>query len=167
MNRIFEAVRKTVFWFSIVSMAIMLAIIFLSVGTRYLFRFTFDWAEELARYLFVWAVFLGSALMMGENGHLVVGFIPNKLKGSKAGTVLEAFAKLSGFVFVLILGTQGWKMTTMMMFQTSPGLNIPMGIVYSVIPLSSILMLMYMVRDALEFLRGSSRPRESSAGEGD
>ncbi len=167
MKKVFKVVRTVVYWFSIASMAVMLAVIFLSVCTRYILHFTFDWAEELARYLFVWAVFLGSALIMGENGHLAVELVTNKLKGGKAGTILEAFVKLCGFAFVLLIGIQGWKMTTMMMFQTSPGLNIPMGVVYAVIPLSSCLMLMYLISDTVGFLRKSLAKPVSTTKEGD
>jgi TRAP-type C4-dicarboxylate transport system permease small subunit len=158
---LFKAVRTVLYWFSIVSMALMLVIIFISVCTRYIAHFTFDWAEELARYLFVWATFLGSALIMGENGHLAVELLSNKFKGRPFGVFLEAFVKLCSFVFVILIGVQGLKMTTMMMFQTSPGLNIPMGLVYAVIPLSSVLMLMYLTRDTFAFVKRGGKPVES------
>jgi TRAP-type transport system small permease protein len=167
VNKLFQSVRTVIYWFSIISMGVMLAIIFFSVCSRYLFHFTFDWAEELARYLFVWAVFLGSALIMGENGHLAVELLSNKFKGKPLGNILEGFTKLCGFLFVALIGVQGWKMTTMMMFQTSPGLSIPMGVVYAVIPLSSCLMLLYLIRDTARYvkrLRAKSAAADAAKG---
>jgi len=148
-----KGLRTVLYWFSVVAMAIMLAVTFFSVISRYIFSFTFEWAEELSRFLFVWSVFLGSALIMGDNGHLAVEFLPNKFKGSAAGLVLEFFIKLCSYVFIVILLIQGYKMTSMMMFQTSPGMGIPMGIIYSVIPLSSILMILYTIQDSIAFIR--------------
>jgi TRAP-type transport system small permease protein len=162
VNTVLKSVRTVIYWFSIIAMGVMLAIIFFSVGSRFFFHFTFDWAEELARYLFVWAVFLGSALIMGENGHLAVELLSNKFKGKPLGNILEGFAKLCGFLFVILVGTQGWKMTTMMMFQTSPGLNIPMGVVYAVIPFSSCLMLLYLIRDTARYI-GRLRAKPAAA----
>jgi len=153
MQSLLKILRTVLYWFSVVAMAIMLAVTFFSVISRYVFSFTFDWAEELSRFLFVWSVFLGSALIMGANGHLAVEFLPHKLKGSAAGLVLEFFIKLCSYVFILILLTQGYKMTSMMMFQTSPGMGIPMGIIYAVIPISSILMILYAIQDSLVFIR--------------
>jgi len=153
MNSLLKGLRTVLYWFSVTAMSIMLAVTFFSVISRYFFSFTFDWAEELSRFLFVWSVFLGSALIMGENGHLAVEFLPNKLKGSAAGLVVEFIIKLCSYAIILILLTQGFKMTRMMMFQTSPGMGIPMGIIYAVIPLSSILMVLYTIQDTFAFVR--------------
>ncbi len=153
MKSLLKGLRTVLYWFSVAAMSIMLAVTFFSVISRYAFSFTFDWAEELSRFLFVWSVFLGSALIMGENGHLAVEFLPNKLKGSVPGLVVEFFIKLCSYVFIVILLIQGYKMTRMMMFQTSPGMGIPMGVIYAVIPLSSILMILYTIQDSVTFIR--------------
>lgn len=153
MQALLKGLRTILYWFSVVAMAIMLAVTFFSVISRYVFSFTFEWAEELSRFLFVWSVFLGSALIMGENGHLAVEFLPNKLKGKTAGLFVEFFIKMCSYIFIIILLTQGFKMTRMMMFQTSPGMGIPMGIIYSVIPVSSILMILYTIQDSIAFVR--------------
>ncbi len=153
MQSLLKGLRTVLYWFSVVAMAIMLAVTFFSVISRYIFSFTFEWAEELSRFLFVWSVFLGSALIMGENGHLAVEFLPNKLKGKVAGLFVELFIKICSYIFIFILLTQGFKMTRMMMFQTSPGMGIPMGIIYSVIPLSSFLMILYTIQDSIAFIR--------------
>lgn len=153
MNKIFLALRSALYWVSVAAMALMLVIIACQVFTRYLLGYSAEWAEEAARYLFVWSVFIGSALIMGESGHLSVELISRKLKGTRPGIVLEFFIKVCSYVFILILLTQGLKMTQTMMFQMSPGLDIPMGTVYAIIPFSSLLMLFYLIRDTGRFLR--------------
>jgi TRAP-type C4-dicarboxylate transport system permease small subunit len=157
MSKLLNGVRSVLYWISVASMGTMLALIFAQVVTRYAFHYTWEGGEELARYLFVWTVYLGAALIMGEGGHLAVEFLPNKLKGTKAGFILRLFIQAMGYVFVVHLFTQGSKMTTMMMFQTSPALNIPMGIIYAVIPLSAVLLLLYMIRDTAAFLAGNRK----------
>jgi len=153
MNKIFVALRTALYWVSVVAMALMLLIISTQVLTRYLFGYSAEWAEEAARYLFVWSVFIGGALIMGENGHLAVEFLINRWKGKKIGVLLELFIKLCGYIFILILLTQGYKMAGTMMFQRSPGLDLPMGIVYAIIPFSSLLMLFYLIRDTARFFK--------------
>ena len=64
MERLFNSLKKVLYWVSVVAMGVMLLLIFMQVITRYFFGYTFEWSEELARFLFVWVVFLGSALLM-------------------------------------------------------------------------------------------------------
>jgi len=153
MNKILtillDRTRKILYYLSVFSIALMLVIIFLQVISRYLFNHSFEWSEELARFLFVWVVFIGSALIIGDKGHLAVKLLSVKLKGKIASTVLNVIIELCSLVFILILITQGGKMTKTMMFQTSPALGIPMGYVYSIIPISGVLMLLYFIKNIL------------------
>ena len=59
-----------------------------------------------------------------------------------------------------ILLTQGTKMAQVMSFQTSPGLEISMSYIYAVIPISGSLMLLYLIRDTLRFLKGEDVKNE-------
>lgn len=152
MDKLLKGVRAVLYGFSVAAMSVMLVIIFAQVVTRYFFSYTPEWSEELARFLFVWVVFLGSALIMGEGGHLAVQFLPNKFKGTRFGFFLDVLINLAGYAFIILLLTQGWKMTSIMTFQRAPGLDLPMSWVYAVIPASSILMLLYLVRDTARIL---------------
>ncbi len=153
MNTLLKKVRSVLYWISVVAMTIMLLLIFSQVITRYFFGITYEWSEELARFLFVWVVFLGSALIMGESGHLAVPRLPNKLKGTRAGQLLDCFINLCSYAFILLLLTQGAKMTEIMTFQRSPGLSISMSTVYVIIPISAFLMLLYLFRDTINIFK--------------
>jgi len=156
MDKLLKGVRSILYGFSVVAMSVMLVIIFAQVVTRYLFNYTPEWSEELARFLFVWVVFLGSALIMGESGHLAVQFLPDKFKGKAFGTILDVIINVCGYVFIILLLTQGWKMTSIMTFQRAPGLDIPMSWVYVIIPVSCVLMLLYLFRETLRIFRNIS-----------
>ncbi len=156
MDKLLKGVRSVLYGFSVVAMSVMLVIIFAQVVTRYLFNYTPEWSEELARFLFVWVVFLGSALIMGESGHLAVQFLPDKFKGTVFGTILDVVINICGYVFIGLLLTQGWKMTSIMTFQRAPGLDIPMSWVYVIIPVSCVLMLLYLFRETLRIFRNIS-----------
>ena len=150
MENILNSVRKSLYWISVVSMMIMLLIIFFQVITRYIFGHSFEWSEEIARFLFVWVVFLGSALIMGESGHLAVRMLPERFKDTTAGFVLEIFINFCSYVFILMLIVQGSKMTSTMTFQTAPALGISMSWVYCIIPISGFLMLLYLIKDTIK-----------------
>jgi len=160
MELLFKTLRKILYGISVVAMLLMLGIIFMQVVTRYLLGFTFEWSEELARFLFTWTVFLGSALIMGEDGHLAVELLPRLLGDRPAGRGLKIFINLCGYVFILILIVQGWKMTETMSFQTAPGLGIPMSWVYIIMPVSGVLMLLYHIKDTMKIVRSFSARSE-------
>jgi len=153
MEKLFKGLRALLYWISVASMGVMLVIIFAQVIFRYFFGHSFEWSEELARFLFVWVVFLGSALIMGEGGHLAVRMLPEKFKGRPLGFALEIFINLCSYTFILLLFTQGWKMTSIMTFQTAPGMGIPMSWVYAILPVSAVLMLCYLFKDTLRIFR--------------
>ena len=160
LDAILGKVRSVQYRFSFVAMMVMLVTIFAQVITRYGFGYTPEWSEELARYLFVYVVFLGSALIMGESGHLSVEFLPNHFKGTLVGKLLTLLSLVCGYLFVAILLTQGAKMVQVMTFQESPGLEISMSYIYAVIPVSATLMLLYLIRDTIRFVKGEDVKHE-------
>lgn len=153
MDNLFKKLHAVLYGISVTSMTVMLGLIFMQVVTRYFFGYTFEWSEELSRFLFVWVVFLGSALIMGESGHLAVQLLPSKLAGTGAGLALEVFTNLCSYAFTLLLLIQGGKMTSVMTFQTAPGLGISMSWVYSIIPISASLMLLYLFKDSVRIIQ--------------
>ena len=153
-DKILDKVRAVLYWFSCAAMMIMLVTIFAQVITRYCFDYTPEWSEELARFLFVYVVFLGSALIMGESGHLAVEFLPQHFKGTPFGKFLQVFTLICSYAFVIILLVQGANMTETMTFQESPGMEISMSYVYAVIPVSCMLMLLYLIRDTVKLFKG-------------
>ena len=160
LDKLLDKTRSVLYGFSCVAMMVMLVTIFAQVITRYGFGYTAEWSEELARYLFVYVVFLGSALIMGDSGHLSVEFLPNHFKGTFIGKLLTLLSLVCGYLFVGILLTQGSKMVQVMTFQESPGLEISMSYVYAVIPVSASLMLLYLIRDTIRFVKGEDVKRE-------
>ena len=87
-------------------------------------------------------------------------FLPNHFKGTFVGKLLKLLYLVCGYLFVAILLTQGTKMAQVMSFQTSPGLEISMSYIYAVIPISGSLMLLYLIRDTLRFLKGEDVKNE-------
>jgi len=134
-----DKINKCLNWVSIISITMMLFIIFLQVIFRYVFHNSLTFSEELARYLFVWTVFLGSAVVARDNGHIIVGVLTQRLKGNKA-----RYTKIAAYIFtmtfVAILFYQGLRMMKLSSFQHSPALGISMSWVYLAIPVAMFVM---------------------------
>ena len=121
---------------------------------RYLFNRPSTVSEELLTYAFAWLSLLGAAYMFGRQGHMRMGFLADKLTGKKrlALEVVIAALILAFAVIVLIFG--GIRIMNLTMTQVTASLGIPMGTVYTVVPLSGALIVIYTVLNIIDLCAG-------------
>lgn len=137
---------------TIFCIALMLVIVFAQVITRYCFNYTPSFGEELARYLFVWTVFLSLPLLARTGGHMAIETLTNRIHGMKL-KVCRIIADIFSFWFLAIMVWYGGKMVILAQYQTSPAMLIPMSYVYSVIPFGCFVMLLYTVENFIKVVR--------------
>lgn len=123
------------------ALAAMAAIIILQVFQRYVVQHSLDWPEELARYLFIFAVYIGSSFAASERRHLEVTIF-RTVFGVKIGRYFTILAYLITVVFCGIMFFWGIKMIQFVFDsnQVAPALQFPMWIAYICIPLGFLLM---------------------------
>lgn len=139
-------------WMVILANGVMLLLVFAQVITRYVFGFTPEFGEELARYLFVWVVFLTMPLVAKSGGHMCIETLTSRVHGATLKT-LRLLADMVSLAFLAIMVWQGCLMVDRMGFQTSPALEVPMSYVYIVIPFGCGVMLLYVLGDFVRTLR--------------
>lgn len=107
----------------------------LQVVMRYVFHNSLSWSEELARYMFIWLVYVGISYGVKRNRHICIDFVHDILP-SKGAAVLSMLADLIFFAFALLAVKYGSNIVSRVVFstQTSPALEIPMWLVYSAVP---------------------------------
>lgn len=57
----------------------IIVLVLLQVFQRYFTLFPVPWTEEMSRYLFVYLIFFGSALLIKEKGHITVDVVIERL----------------------------------------------------------------------------------------
>ena len=159
LNFIDGLLRKVV----TLAIGLMLSIIFIQVVLRYAFHFTFSFSEELARYLFVWTVFLCIPVVAKTGGHMAVGAITERVQGFWL-KVCQIAGGLLTLLFSGILFWQGVRMVRLTQFQTSPALGIKMSYVYLAIPLGAAVLLLISLMARFEVLRGKNDAELSEGG---
>lgn len=155
MKKFIDKVNEYLKWTIIISMFVMLFVIFVQVICRYVLHHSLTFSEELARYLFVYIVFFGTAVVARENGHIVMGVLTQKLKGK-----IAKYTKITAYgftmLFVIILFYHGLKMVILTSYQLSPALRIPMSYVYLAIPMASFVMFCNILILIIDTLRSNS-----------
>lgn len=146
---------KTLGYFLAALMALMLLSVSWQVITRYFLASPSSFTDELARYLLIWIGTLGAAYSSGKGLHLSIDLLPSKLSG-RPGAVLDISIALIVIVFVtatFILGGVRLVYITYSLGQTSAAMKIPLAYVYSIIPVSGGIILLYKVRVLISQIR--------------
>lgn len=157
--------ERLVNWANAFFLLVMVLAILLQVIARYVFNHALPWPEELGRFLFAWIVFLGTVSVIQSdemiNVDLLYRWVPRN-----GVAALRFLTSLVVFVFLLVMLKGGYELMIRQASQRSVGLDIPMGIVYFVIPFGTMLMalitLLRIVRMLREFLGLRSQPQGGS-----
>jgi len=116
-----------------------------NVIARYVFNSPISWAEEFASCCFIWLVFFGALLCTKQKRHLVIDAvliaIPARLQAIFR-LVVDLFV-LALMVLLVYYGSVLLQATT----QRTMSLGIPKYYIYSVVPITAALGILYCLRD--------------------
>lgn len=129
-------------YFTVFSLIAASLIVFVQVVLRYLFNTSLIWSEEIARYLIIWVILVGSSIAVREKAHasvdVVVSFLPSLPK-----KIFSIIINLIGVIFCIALIWSG-SVTVSNVIEygnVTPSLGIPMAIPYLALPVGGLLML--------------------------
>nr|WP_285890616.1 TRAP transporter small permease [Halalkalibacter oceani] len=122
----------------------MTVVIFAQIISRYLLGESLSWSEELARFIMVWGVFIGSAIATRYQSLIAVEILPQKLPERFAKWVkLLVYAII--IIFCYYLFSYGIDMVRQVILQKSPAMQISMAIPYSSVPIGTLLIFLNTV----------------------
>ncbi len=145
---------------SVIAISIVMVIVTLSqVIFRYVLTAPLPWSEELARYCFVWIVFLGAAIGLERGIHLGVDLFVNLLPAKLQKSLQVLSNVLIGCLAMAIIYAS-FPVIEMNFLQRSPAMGVQMSWIYIAIPTSMVLILLICVERIAKILRGSSDEEE-------
>lgn len=129
----------------------MLALVFLNVVLRYGFNSGITESEELARYFFVWVVFLGAIIAHKEKGHLgvdlLIGALPAKLQ-----KVMYVIVNAIVIAVLVIIINGSIKMAIINSNSYSPATGIPMSVLFFAAILAGVCMIIISVVHTIQYV---------------
>ncbi len=161
MKRVTRYIDRTLEVVLVCLLAIMVLTVTWQVATRYLLNSPSSFTEELATYLLIWISLLGSAHALRIRAHLGVDVVTRRLKGASRQTAWR-FVHVVIIVFaavVFVYGGGHLMYVTLKLDQTSAALQVPVGLVYSVIPISGLLIIFY---SSVAMVEGDHRTSDGS-----
>lgn len=147
MTRILNVIDRALAWVLMVLMAAMVIDVTWQVVTRFILDEPSSVTEELARFLLVWIGLLGAAYAFRVRAHLGLDIVTSSLP-REAQVKTEILINVLCFGFaaaVMVVGGFKLMMLTLELNQLSPALQIPMGYIYSVVPISGLLICLFAI----------------------
>lgn len=132
-------------------MVVMVLDVLWQIFSRYILVSPSSFTDELARYLLIWIGVLGAAYASGQGSHLAINLLSDKLN-DKQQIRLKITQNILIIIFALaamIIGGGRLVYITYVLSQNSPALNIPLSLIYAVIPVSGLLILIYKVLEII------------------
>ena len=115
------------------------------VFSRYVLDDPSSITEELARFLLIWLTLLGCAFAYRKNSHLGLDmvYLKSSMLQRKVMYVLIHLSVATFAVSVMVIGGFSLMNMTEQLGQSSPVMGIDISLVYSVIPLSGVLIIIF------------------------
>lgn len=155
MTKIKTVIDIVLKWFLVFILALMTINVLWQVFSRFVLQSPSSFTEELARYTLVWLGILGAGYVAGQKMHLAIDLLSMKLQG-KSKIYLEIFIQLSILFFslvVMLIGGFRLVLITLSLNQISAALQVPLGYVYLVVPISGLLIIFYSIYFILEAIK--------------
>lgn len=126
-------------------------VIFLQVVMRYVFGNSLAWSEELARYAFIWMIYMGISLGVKRDKHLRVDAFSMMFK-EKGKIILEMIVGVLFLVFAVIIFYYGFDIVAKVT-RESAALQIPMAYVYLAPAFGMILTIVRLIQKLIKEIK--------------
>jgi TRAP-type C4-dicarboxylate transport system permease small subunit len=125
--------------------AAILVVMVLQVVFRYVLNAPLTWTEELARYLYIWACWLGAPVALRRGNHIAIAFVSDRLPPGLERLV-ALVTQVAALVFLIQLTIQGGILMAKSHTVEAITLPIPWSAIYIAAPISAVLMILETIR---------------------
>jgi TRAP-type transport system small permease protein len=151
--------RKLTDWYGwllsqllVISIGILIIPVSLQIFSRYTDLIpSYIWTEEMARFLFVWAIMLGAMIGVREGTHFEVDLWPRVSPRLEAAVRLVS--RLGVLVIALVFIWAGIEFTRFAWYRVSELAELPLWLIHIAWPLAGITWLIFLGEQMLHDLR--------------
>jgi TRAP-type C4-dicarboxylate transport system permease small subunit len=148
LARLTARLDRLVCWTCVVLFVAILLVMVLQVAFRYVLNAPLTWTEELARYLYIWACWLGAPVALRRGNHIAIAFVSDRVPRA-VGRIIALVTQAAALVFLAQLTIQGGILMVKSHSVEAITLPIPWSVIYAAAPLSAVLMILETARAML------------------
>ncbi|MGB5554482.1 MAG: TRAP transporter small permease [Flavobacteriaceae bacterium] len=148
MEKLYNTLNKVIETLLVIIFGLLVLDVVWQVVSRYVVGRSSSFTEEFARFALIWMTVLGAAYINGQKeGHLSMDFLLAKLplnKQKRRHQIIQIIMAVFALV-VMIIGGGNLVYTTLTLGQISPALNVPLGFVYAIVPISGAMIIFFSI----------------------
>ncbi len=136
-------------------MLLVIVVVSWQVFSRHVLEDPSSGSGEISRFLLIWIGMLGAAYCYRMKSHLSLNILTEKMN-AKPKWVTEIFIHFMVLIFASVVMAVGGINLMLMTFdpvQLSPVLEVKMGYIYSVVPLSGVFMSIYAINEIVLLIK--------------
>ena len=143
-NAISKLLQRIEMFVGCTCLALLLGLMLFNAAGRYLFDFPVVWSDEMNGFFFVWMGFLSTAYVMGEDNHMrvtgLVDMMPRRVK--------YVLRTIMNVIMIAVFAYYIPGFIKLMGRVTFSGLlRLPLKYVYSILPISFVLMIIHIINN--------------------
>lgn len=124
------------------AVGILIAFLIVPVAMQVIARYTgllpvYLWTEELAKFIFIWIVMLGSMIAVWEGTHFDVHVIPTA-KTPLGKLFQQGFVLVMVSVFAILFAYYGWGYAKFGSIQQSVMMQVNLVVIYASVPFAGV-----------------------------
>lgn len=139
-----ERVEEILLGFLLSGMSLIIAV---QVFMRYVMKSSLSWSEEIARYMFIWMVYIGISYGVKKSKHIKIDAAVNIFpKATRKYLYILSDLIFLSFAAILVVKSKEVSSLIFKLGQASPATGIPMGYVYLAVPIGLSLVCIRLVQ---------------------
>jgi len=152
-----HSLNKALEVFLVFLMSILVIDVLWQVFSRYLLSSPSSFTDELAGFLLIWVGMLGAAYVAGRKEHLAIDILIQKSTPDRQRKLQFAIHALIFLfaLFVMVVGGVVLMYTRFVLQVKSAALQLPLGYVYVVLPISGLIIMYYEVLHILKLKKSN------------
>jgi TRAP-type C4-dicarboxylate transport system permease small subunit len=139
LTRLNAALHRATCVTSVALLAAIFVIMVLQIVFRYVLNTPLVWTEEAARYLYIWACYLGAAVALRRGNHIAITLAVERLPPRLGGAVALGTQALA-LLFLGALAALGVQLMARTHTIEAITLPIPWSVIYAAAPVGATLM---------------------------
>lgn len=145
MYKLYKSFNRAIEFLLVLIFSLLVLDVLWQVFGRYVLGQSFSFTEEFARFALIWLTILGAAYLNGKREHLTMDYWLNKLpegQREQRRKLIELLMAAFALV-VMVVGGGNLVYTTLRLGQVSAAMNVPLGLVYSIVPVSGLFIIFF------------------------
>lgn len=139
-------------WLLIATVMVLIVPVTMQILSRYTSLIPpYIWTEELARFVFIWMIMLGSMIGVRETSHFNVDIWPQL--GRRPNAALNLVTHVATLVFALVFVFSGIEFTRFAIFRFSELAELPLWVIHIAWPLTGLAWIVFLGEQFVDNIR--------------